>query len=146
MDFKRVQVVAYVVLKRLQGYQLLRNAKTSSPMEVTMLRRSQCMTYGGDLRSVYERIYHNFETKHKVKDYLSTVHFYSAKPAYKSYGRLTEPVTRVSKGEDHVFGTGDLSTEDYIKVYSEWQERQRHAFVRSNFLNTLRGNLAHKTK
>ena len=38
MQIQKLKLAAYAMGKRLQGYHLLRNPKTSSPLELTMLR------------------------------------------------------------------------------------------------------------
>lgn len=71
MDLKRVQVCTYSVLKRLQGYHLLKNPKGSSPYVVNMIKNTELISYDLDRFSSYTRISKDFSTGHTTRKYLS---------------------------------------------------------------------------
>ncbi len=79
MQIQKLKLATYAIGKRLQGYHLLRNPKTSYPLELTMIRRTnKNVNYNGDIVTWYDRVSQDFSNDAKpVKETLITKYFYS---------------------------------------------------------------------
>ena len=66
MQIQKLKLAAYAMGKRLQGYHLLRNPKTSSPLELTMLRTEKAYTLMAILLLGTIESLRDFEKKNKA--------------------------------------------------------------------------------
>ena len=124
MQVQKLKLAAYAIGKRLQGYQLLRNPKTSSPLELTMIRRTfKDVQLNGDIFTWHDRVSRDFGKKTKpVKETFITKYYYSdsqeskLKP-FKHYINLNNGTVK-SKGIELEYKdrNKDLSLEEYFKV------------------------------
>ena len=60
MDVKKIQVCAYAIGKRIQGYHLLKNPKGTSPYQVNMIKSWEGISYELDTFSIYDRVSKDF--------------------------------------------------------------------------------------
>ena len=172
MQVQKIKLAAYAIGKRLQGYHLLKNPKTSSPLELTMLRTERHVNYNGDIVTWHDRVSRDFGKNAKsVKETLITKHYYSdsseskAEP-FKHYINLPKGIVK-SKGVELEYNCRDkdLPWEEYYKVSQKAHESYYSPFgtgierflarmmynvdvkpIRPNFFKVLFSNLSSKTK
>ncbi len=172
MQIQKLKLAAYAMGKKLQGYHLLRNPKTSSPLELTMLRTEKSVHTNGDIVTWHDRISRDFEKKTKpVKETLITKHYYSDSSEskiepFRHYINSTKGIVK-SKGVELEYKNRnkDLPWDEYYKVSKKAHDSYYSPFgtgierflarmlynvddkpIRPNFFKVLFSNLAAKAK
>ncbi len=171
MQIQKLKLATYAIGKRLQGYHLLKNPKSSSPLKLTMIRPEKQVHYNGDVVSWFDRVQADFGKKTKnVEEILITKHYYSNSPEsriepFKHYNNLTNGVIK-SKGVELGYSARDqdLAIDEYFKVSEKAHDSYYSRFgsgferflasmiytvddkpIRPNFFKVLFRNLSSKT-
>ncbi len=139
MQIQKLKLATFAIGKRLQGFHLLKNPKTASPLELTMLKSERLVHLNGDIVTWHERISKDFEKNTRlIKETLITKNYYSnsaesKKEPFKRYVNLTNCVLK-SKGALRYSGK-DLPWDMYQKVCEKAYESYYRSGIESSLMS-----------